>query len=49
MSKLDEIDFVEEIYPVYKAINLVSGKSTYKKQNNNRFYWGTLDFISLYD
>ena len=24
MSKLDEIDFVEKIYPVYKAINLVS-------------------------
>ena len=34
VSKLDEIDFIEKIYPVYKAINLVSkneltkGKST---------------------
>jgi len=27
MSKLDEIDFVEKIYPVYKAINLVSNNS----------------------
>ncbi len=24
MSKLDEIDFVEKVYPVYKAINIVS-------------------------
>ena len=27
MSKKDEVDFVEKIYPVYKAINLVSNNS----------------------
>ena len=49
ISKLDEIDFVEKIYPVYKAIKLVSSNQLTKKQNNNRICWSTMDFISLYD
>jgi uroporphyrinogen decarboxylase len=38
ISKLDEIDFVEKIYPVYKAINLVSKN----KLTNNK---STIGFI----
>ena len=33
MSKLDEIDFVEKIYPVYKAIKKVSNNSLTKNKN----------------
>ena len=32
ISKLDEIDFVEKVYPVYKAINLVSKNKLVKKK-----------------
>ncbi len=32
ISKLDEIDFVERIYPVYKAINLVSNNKLTKNK-----------------
>jgi len=35
MSKLDEIDFVEKIYPVYKAIEKVSSSNILKKDNKN--------------
>ena len=35
MSKLDEIDFVEKIYPVYKAIQKVSSDSIVKNKNKN--------------
>ena len=33
MSKLDEIDFVEKIYPVYKAIKKVSNNNITKNKN----------------
>jgi uroporphyrinogen decarboxylase len=35
MSKLDEVDFVEKIYPVYKAIQKVSSDSVVKNKNKN--------------
>jgi len=35
MSKLDEIDFVQKIYPVYKAIKKVSSNSIVKNKNKN--------------
>jgi uroporphyrinogen decarboxylase len=35
MSKLDEIDFVQKIYPVYKAIKKVSSDDSVKKKNKN--------------
>ena len=38
ISKLDEIDFVKKIYPIYKAINLVSKN----KLTNNK---STIGFI----
>ncbi len=37
MSKLDEIDFVEKIYPVYKAINLVSENKLTKNKTTIGF------------
>jgi len=36
-SKLDEIDFVKKVYPIYKAINLVSKNSTTKNKNTIGF------------
>ena len=36
-SKLDEIDFIEKIYPVYKAINLVSNNQLTKNKNTIGF------------
>ena len=33
MSKLDEVDFVEKIYPVYKAIKKVSTDNIIKNKN----------------
>ena len=43
ISKLDEIDFVKKIYPIYKAIKLVSNnqitqKSRLKNMNGNILY-----------
>jgi uroporphyrinogen decarboxylase len=35
MSKLDEIDFVQKIYPVYKIIKKVSSDSIVKNNNKN--------------
>jgi len=35
MSKLDEIDFVQKVYPVYKAIRKVSSDSIVKNNNKN--------------
>jgi len=35
MSKLDEIDFVQKVYPVYKAIRKVSSDSIVKNSNKN--------------
>jgi uroporphyrinogen decarboxylase len=35
MTKIDEIDFVEKIYPVYKAIQKVSSDSIVKNNNKN--------------
>ena len=35
MSKLDEVDFVQKIYPVYKAIKKVSTNDLIKNQNKN--------------
>ena len=35
MSKIDEVDFVEKIYPVYKAIKKVSSNDIVKKDNKN--------------
>ena len=37
MSKIDEIDFVEKIYPVYKAIKKVSTNDLVKKKNTIGF------------
>ena len=37
MSKIDEIDFVERIYPVYKAINSVSSEMKLKNKNTIGF------------
>ena len=37
MSKIDEIDFVERIYPVYKAINSVSLQMKLKNKNTIGF------------
>ena len=37
MSKIDEIDFVEKIYPVYKAIKSVSLEMTSKNKNTIGF------------
>ena len=33
MSKLDEVDFVQKIYPVYKAIKKVSTDDIIKNKN----------------
>ena len=37
MSKLDEIDFIEKIYPVYKAIKKVSTNNLVKEKNTIGF------------
>ncbi|MDA7637950.1 uroporphyrinogen decarboxylase [Candidatus Pelagibacter sp.] len=37
MSKLDEVDFVEKIYPVYKAIQKVSKNTTFENKNTIGF------------
>jgi len=37
MSKLDEVDFVEKIYPVYKAIQKVSKSTTFENKNTIGF------------
>ncbi len=37
ISKLDEIDFVEKVYPVYKAINLVSNNQITKNRSTIGF------------
>ena len=37
ISKLDEIDFVKKVYPVYKAINLVSNHQLTNKKNTIGF------------
>ena len=49
MSKLDEVDFVQKIYPVYKAIKKVSYITLVKNKNTIGFVgapW-TLLFILL--
>ena len=40
MSKIDEVDFIEKIYPVYKAINLVKNDHLTKDKS-------TIGFLSL--
>tara|TARA_B100001287_G_scaffold63795_1_gene51817 strand:- start:181 stop:966 length:786 start_codon:yes stop_codon:yes gene_type:complete len=35
MTKLDEIDFVQKVYPVYKAIKKVSSNEIIKRMNKN--------------
>ena len=35
MSKLDKVDFVQKIYPVYKAIQKVSSDNIVKNNNKN--------------
>ncbi len=37
ISKLDEVDFVEKVYPVYKAINLVSNNELTKNKSTIGF------------
>ena len=37
ISKYDEIDFVEKIYPVYKAINIVSKDELTKNKSTIGF------------
>ena len=47
-TKLDEIDFVEKIYPVYKAINLVKNNSLMKNKSTIGFVgapWTLLVYI----
>ena len=48
MSKLDEVDFVEKIYPVYKAIKKVSTNDIVKNKNTIGFVgapWTLLVYI----
>ena len=48
MSKLDEIDFIEKIYPVYKAIKKVSSNKLVKEKNTIGFVgapWTLLVYI----
>ena len=48
MSKLDEVDFVEKIYPVYKAIKKVSKNEMTKNKNTIGFVgapWTLLVYI----
>jgi uroporphyrinogen decarboxylase len=48
MSKLDEIDFVQKVYPVYKAINKVSTNNIVKDKNTIGFVgapWTLLVYI----
>ena len=48
ISKLDEIDFVKKVYPVYKAINLVSNNNLTKNKNTIGFVgapWTLLVYI----
>src|SRR6056300_702738 len=48
MSKIDEIDFVQKIYPVYKAIKKVSINNIVKDKNTIGFVgapWTLLDYI----
>jgi len=48
MSKIDEIDFVEKIYPVYKAIKKVSKNEIVKNKNTIGFVgapWTLLVYI----
>ena len=48
VSKLDEIDFVEKVYPVYKAINLVSKNQLTKNKSTIGFIgapWTLLVYI----
>ena len=42
LSKIDEIDFMERVYPVYKAIKLVSNN---KLLNNIKIELITIEFI----
>ena len=37
MSKIDEVDFVEKIYPIYKAIKFVSSEMSLKNKNTIGF------------
>ena len=48
MSKLDEVDFVQKIYPVYKAIKKVSTNDIVKNKNTIGFVgapWTLLVYI----
>ena len=48
MSKIDEVDFVEKVYPVYKAIKKVSTNSITKDKNTIGFVgapWTLLVYI----
>jgi uroporphyrinogen decarboxylase len=48
MSKLDEVDFVQKVYPVYKAIKKVSTNSIVKNKNTIGFVgapWTLLVYI----
>ena len=47
--KLDEIDFVQKIYAIYKALNLISNNQFIKKKKCNWFCWCPLDLNGLYD
>ena len=49
MSKLNEIDFVEKIYPVYKAIKKVSNNNITKNKKHDWICWCSMDIVGLYD
>ena len=49
MSKLDEIDFVQKIYPVYKAIKKVSINNLVKNKNTIGFVGAPWTLLGLYN
>ena len=49
ISKIDEIDFVKKIYPVYKSINQVSRNDLLKNKSTIGFVGCAMDFNGLHD
>ena len=47
MSKLDEVDFVEKIYPVYKAIKKVSTNEIVNNKNTIGFVGAPWTFLFI--
>ena len=49
LSKVDEIDFIEKVHRVYKAIKKVSSNIILKNKNTIGFVGAPWTLISLYD